>query len=1454
MKRLSALMAILGALAVAAVPADAGDWPMWRYNPGHGAWTSEALPRSFSGQWSIHLPTPKSAWPFNQHKQQFDASYEPIVAGKLLIVPSMVRDSVTAYDTDTGAQKWRFYADAPVRFAPVASKDKCWFSSDDGNLYCLSLADGKLLYKVQGPAMDYRILANDRLSSAWPARGGPVLADGVVYFAAGIWPFMGTFIYAVDADSGKVLWCNSGSGAVYILQPHASPAFAGVGPQGYMTVSGDTLVVPGGRSVPAGYDRKTGRFLWCNAVTHAGGYDVISAAGLFWCERQVAAAADGEPKTNSPAAVLTDEAAIGLEGEQIVARELKMFGPPIPDRRGKTSKPGPPNILWQVPSGGMKKLHIGAGKSLYGSDGASSVICVDTAAKSVAWQAKVEGKIWTMLAGDGKLFVVTREGRIYCFNSGSRTPEAAAPQVQPVATQDDLWKQIAAGAMKISGAAEGYAVALGLGSGRLVDELILQSKLHVIVFESDAAKIAAARRRYDAAGVYGERVHVMTSRPGMRVAPYLASLIVSEDPAGAGLGSDTQIADAILNMLRPYGGTLYLTGKRACNPDLTAKIEALRSDHVLVRRGDDDIRMQRVGALPGSADWTHQYASAANTVSSTDSVAKAPLGLMWFGGPSNMDVLPRHGHGPSPQVAAGRLVIEGIGVIHARDVYTGRVIWRREFPKLNTFGMYYTESYNPDPFYGGRNQGHYPGANLFGSNYVTMADRVYLVDQTVCHVLNAASGETLADFKLPAAEGAAAPNWGVVLADQDVLVATAQPLQVPEAGQASPDGLVPVIPKGSSWQYLAGSDPQGQWGDIDYAAAGWKSGKLPIGYKYADAATTLSDMRGKYTRVYLRHTFEVADTTLRWLTLGVKFDDAFIAYLNGKEVARGNVAKGSGGKARGIKEHPATDFEYVDIKCQGLLRPGKNVLAIEGHNTSVSSSDFMIDACLLALPPSAKQIGRPVYSRVPGVTANGRFGESSELLVVMDRVSGKVLWQRKGEYGFRHNAVVAAAGKVFAIDGLSKQRAEYLDRRGVEFTAKPTLYAFDAHSGKVLWQTSQNVFGTWLGYSAEHDILLQGGSEGPDRGGDEVGKGMTAHRGKDGSVIWTHDEPYSGPPVIRRDMILTQTGGANTYAPPAKVYNLLTGGSMMRRHIVTGQQIPYEWVRFKGCNTAVASEHLLTFRSASAAFVPMDLCQGTASLGGFKSGCTSNLIVADGVLNAPDYTRTCTCSYQNQSSLAMVNMPEIEYWGIDAYPPVHRPTAVRRVGVNFGAPGNRTADSGTLWVEHPSIAGPSPDVPVRTSGAGELFRNHNTTVAGALNWVTASGVTGLSEIRIRPFLQPQSGKVEEVVRGWNIRVGQSPSWGENPGGQFSPPRAFTVRLCFAEPDDVAAGARVFDVSLQGKVVLANFDIAAAAGGPRRSVIKEFKNVMIADDLKVGLTARTGKTLICGVELVDEAEK
>ena len=147
-------------------------------------------------------------------------------------------------------------------------------------------------------------------------------------------------------------------------------------------------------------------------------------------------------------------------------------------------------------------------------------------------------------------------------------------------------------------------------------------------------------------------------------------------------------------MLKPCGGVACVGGtgapgltrrrRRACKRAARSWVKGLRQ-HLDVR-GETKTRVTssgnrltvRRGALPGAGSWTHQYANAEQTAVSRDKLVKVPLGLLWFGGPSHEGILPRHGHGPSPQVAGGRLFIEGADMLRAVDVYTGRMIWQRE--------------------------------------------------------------------------------------------------------------------------------------------------------------------------------------------------------------------------------------------------------------------------------------------------------------------------------------------------------------------------------------------------------------------------------------------------------------------------------------------------------------------------------------------------------------------------------------------------------------------------------------------------------------------------------------------------------------------------------------------------------------------------------------------------------
>ncbi|MDD4145380.1 MAG: class I tRNA ligase family protein, partial [Prolixibacteraceae bacterium] len=246
-------------------PLKAGnDWPMWRYDKNRSASTSGKLADELYLQWQAKFSVRIPVWddPLNRNLMQFDRILEPVVADNKIFVGFNDQDKVVAMDINTGKEIWHFYADGPVRLPLTIYNGKIVFTGDDGYCYCLNTSDGSIIWKRFLAPAENKLLGNKRLISMWPARGGIVLEDDIIYTAASIFPLMGTFIYALDAETGDIIWKNEGTGSNYILQPHNSPAFADVAPQGTFTISGDKLLVAGGRSVPAAFDKKSGEKIY----------------------------------------------------------------------------------------------------------------------------------------------------------------------------------------------------------------------------------------------------------------------------------------------------------------------------------------------------------------------------------------------------------------------------------------------------------------------------------------------------------------------------------------------------------------------------------------------------------------------------------------------------------------------------------------------------------------------------------------------------------------------------------------------------------------------------------------------------------------------------------------------------------------------------------------------------------------------------------------------------------------------------------------------------------------------------------------------------------------------------------------------------------------------------------------------------------------------------------------
>ncbi|MFH1923737.1 MAG: PQQ-binding-like beta-propeller repeat protein, partial [Planctomycetota bacterium] len=781
------------------------------------------------------------------------------------------------------------------------------------------------------------------------------------------------------------------------------------------------------------------------------------------------------------------------------------------------------------------------------------------------------------------------------------------------AAAQDVWTERAADLLQRSGAKNVYCLVPGVGSGRLIEELARQSDLDIIGIDPDAAKIAELRRRFDAAGLYGTRVALYAGDPlRFGLPPYAASLIVSEDLDAAGLAQGEAFARSIFHLLRPYGGTAYLPLAAAGHGPFGELVAGLKLPGAQIGRAGDNTVLSRVGALPGAADWTHEYGDPANTLMSQDQLVKAPLGVLWFGGPSSSGELfyNRHYWGPSMAVIGGRMFVQGPGKLTAIDVYTGRILWK--------IPLTHNENYNP-----GR-RGNDFEEFLAGFHFLAVDDAIYLALGREILRIDPADGAIVAKFTPPSESD----EWGRIRVEGDLILAS----------------------------LFRNADSEGQ-----------ARGKLPVE------------------------------------------------------------------------------------------------------------------------------------------------------LIALNRHDGKARWTTKAEMSF---PVVAVGGdRVFCFDGLLEDFYRDCHRKGLVPKAGDIRYlkAFDLQSGEEVWKSTTDMIATWIGYSGEKDVLMVSNKT-----------GMAGFRGADGGELWrkhAEGQGFRGHPETLWDRIILAGDRVIDQRGPGFAYEIETGAPILLQHPITGK--PVEWQFTKSghhCNYAIANPHLLTFRAHTAGFCEIQ-SGNTARLEGFRSGCRNSLIPANGVLNAPNFAHGCVCGFPLFTSLALVHLPKTEVWSYSALT-LQEGEPVERIGINFGAPGDRVDAGGTLWIDYPSVGGSSPVVAVKLTGnTPRMYQTHSAFVEGEdLAWVAASGVEGASTV--------------------TVPLGGDPA---KPGA-----RRYTVRLVFAEPDDLKPGERVFDVSLQGNEVLTAFDVVGQAGARNRTVVREFPGVTADKELTIGLKATAGKPILSGVQIVAEA--
>ena len=204
-------------------------------------------------------------------------------------------------------------------------------------------------------------------------------------------------------------------------------------------------------------------------------------------------------------------------------------------------------------------------------------------------------------------------------------------------------------------------------------------------------------------------------------------------------------------------------------------------------------------------------------------------------------------------------------------------------------------------------------------------------------------------------------------------------------------------------------------------AASWISGTTGVGYETSPSSGTSysallgldlrAQMQNRSTTAYIRVPFTVDAPTLastRGLFLDMKYDDGFIAYLNGVRVTAANAPAQPGPSSAASSNNSdsrALQFEQFDLSSfLPVLNPGANMLAIHGLNDGTGSSDFLIVPRLIAsdaTPPvwPDLQLGAAVTSANSPVDLINA-GDGSGRLFIVERGGRIRIWDGRVQRTF----------------------------------------------------------------------------------------------------------------------------------------------------------------------------------------------------------------------------------------------------------------------------------------------------------------------------------------------------------------------------------------------------------------------------------------------------------------------
>ncbi|MCP4848196.1 MAG: PQQ-binding-like beta-propeller repeat protein [Verrucomicrobiaceae bacterium] len=455
----------------------AEDWPTYRHDNRRSGVTQEKPDLPLNLAWVRKSSVaPMMAWsgPAKwdaysgnkdlQSMRNFDPAFFVTSVKGAVFFGSSIDNAVHCLDSKTGKERWVSFAGGAVRLPPAIDSGRVYFGSDDGYAYCVGSNDGKPIWKFRPAQSDRLIPSNGKLISPWPVRSGVMLSGKKAYFAASLLPWEKSYLCALDKDNGKPIYISENANmtlqgallgsttTVYAPQGRSMPllfnatngkAIKGVGGMGgtFCLLTEDELLVgmpanqkssgnviqigdpSGGQAMLkfAGADRllvvgemayiHQGRFLQSlNRIEYARLQKRTSDLGA----QLKALKANDNKLRKERKAMVAQKKQPGVKG---VDEKIVQVGGAIKDIEGQinSSRQSLGKCFgWETSCPAPYELIFAGGVLFVGAKG--KVMAFDAESGKEKWSGDVDGHAYGLVYSDGRLYVSTSLGHIYCFS------------------------------------------------------------------------------------------------------------------------------------------------------------------------------------------------------------------------------------------------------------------------------------------------------------------------------------------------------------------------------------------------------------------------------------------------------------------------------------------------------------------------------------------------------------------------------------------------------------------------------------------------------------------------------------------------------------------------------------------------------------------------------------------------------------------------------------------------------------------------------------------------------------------------------------------------------------------------------------------------------------------------------------------------------------------------------